>query len=443
MELPQAAWLKSPITGRAEQLRKLHTLKLEPYRGEPRSLRLVRTRYLIGSAAGCDIQIEDPFVSPQHAELSLMKDGVGFAVKDLDSRNGVFLNGVQVSLAPLPVRGSLRLGRSTFAWDSEPSPHMPDAAYIAADPAMREVLEGLKRVAATSLPVLLLGETGTGKDVLARLIHQWSTRHGGPYVPMNGALTGGSLAESELFGHRKGAFTGADKARRGALRSANQGSLFLDEVADIPAAAQVKLLRSLESGEVRPLGSDDAENSDFRLISATSQNIDERMENGSFRVDLYFRIAGHVVHVPPLRQRPLDILAMARQWLMEGGLGIDAEAEAKLLSYRWPGNVRELKACTERARVRAQGEGSANVLARHVEDIGQNGARVETVSRRRALTLDEIEREGLFSALERNGWSRVIACAELGISRSTLFHKMKRHGLMDATALAGRGRAHK
>ncbi|RZA06068.1 MAG: FHA domain-containing protein [Proteobacteria bacterium] len=428
----ETAWLKSPVTQRAEQLRPYHRLELVPFRGPKRAVELIRTRYVIGSDPDCDIQIKDPYISPKHAEISILDGCVGFAVKDLNSRNGIFLNGVQVSQAPLPVRGSLRLGRSTFAWNPESENEVPDTAYIAADPAMREAIQSLKRMAQTSLPVLLLGETGTGKDVLARLIHQWSRFSRGPYVAVNGALTGGSLSESELFGHRKGAFTGAEKARMGALRSANGGTLFLDEVADIPPAAQVKLLRSLENGEVRPLGSDDAERSEFRLISATSQNIDGRVADGSFRMDLFFRVAGHVVHVPPLRDRPLDILAMARRWLSESDLILDSESEACLLTYRWPGNVRELKACLERASVHARGEGSQVVLVRHLADLAAQTARTELPAQGPTKTLDEMEREWILAALDRHGWSRSLAAAELGVARSTLFHKMKRFSLRDA-----------
>jgi len=341
---------------------------------------------------------------------------------------------VQVTEAPLPVRGSLRIGRSVLAWAPEEA-QLTDDAYIAADPAMKELVKSLRKIANTSLPVLFLGETGTGKDVLARLVHEWSTRSRGPYVAVNGALTGGSLAESELFGHRKGAFTGAEKSRLGALRSANGGSLFLDEVADIPSPAQVKLLRSLELGEVRPLGSDEAERADFRLISATSQSIEERVESGAFRIDLYFRIAGHVVHVPPLRERPLDVLAMARRWLSDSLLAIDAEAEARLLSYRWPGNVRELKSTLERARVHAQAEGCSTVLTRHLASIGHSTAGMNVNAQFKGRTLDEIEKEAVLSALERNGWSRSAAAAELGVARSTLFHKMKRFDLKDSAVV--------
>lgn len=436
MASAETTWLKSPISARAGQLCALERMELEPYRGPRRALRMIRTHYVIGSGDDCDIQIKDPFLSPRHAEIAVSASGHGYFVRDLNSRNGTFLNGVQISQAPLPARGSLRLGRSTLTWSPEAETELPDTSYIAADPAMQEMLKGLKKIAETSLPVLLLGETGTGKDVLARMLHQWSPRRSGRYIAVNGALTGGSLAESELFGHRKGAFTGAEKARLGALRSAHGGSLFLDEVADIPPAAQVKLLRSLESGEVKPLGSDDAERADFRLISATSQSIDEKVENGAFRLDLYFRIAGHVVYVPPLRERPMDILAMARQWLLAEELGLDSEAEAKLLSYRWPGNVRELKASLERARVNAQGEGSANVLARHLPRLERGPARPELNPKHR--TLDEIEKECIQSALERNGWSRSAAANELGIARSTLFHKMKRFNLKDAAIVVGK-----
>jgi len=246
---------------------------------------------------------------------------------------------------------------------------------------------------------------------------------------VNGALTGGTLAESELFGHRKGAFTGADNARRGALRMASGGTLFLDEVADIPAAAQVKLLRALESGEVRPLGSDEHEKADFRLVSATSQNLDKRIAEGGFRLDLYYRLAGFVVHIPPLRERPLDISAIAKSVLSEAGLDLAREGEAKLLSYSWPGNVRELRSCLSRAVLMAKDEGTASVAAEHIWGLGRERPVLQSG---RSITLAEVEKDCIRASLERNGWVKGVAARELGIARSTLFEKMKKYSLRDS-----------
>jgi DNA-binding NtrC family response regulator len=424
--------LKSPIEDRANRLKPLRSVALKPYYGSKRSIKLFRTHYLIGSGEDCDIKIDDPFVSPAHAELRLLENGEGYFITDLDSRNGVFLNGLRVKSAPLPSQGNLRLGRSSFAWREAAAELESDGEWIVADPFMRETVVRLKRMAKSNLPVMLLGETGTGKEILARLLHNASNRPSGPYVPVNGALTGGALAESELFGHQKGAFTGAETARMGALRSAHGGTLFLDEVADIPASAQVKLLRALEAGEVKSLGSDAPVAADFRLVSATSQNLEEAIEAGRFRLDLYYRLAGFVVHVPPLRDRPLDILAIAAKFLEKTGLDLHRESDGVLLSYRWPGNVRELRSCLGRAVVLAKAEGIATVLPEHF--IGLNRAVVIETNKSRPLTLEEMEKRCIQASLERNGWSRGISARELGIARSTLFEKMKKFRIRDQAA---------
>jgi transcriptional regulator with GAF, ATPase, and Fis domain len=421
-------WLKSPITeiSEKENLKPMRELRLEPYHGSKRTLKLFRTHYLIGSGRGCDIQLNDPFICPEHGELRLERNG--YAYTDLGSKNGSFLNGVKVKSAPLPAWGSIRIGRSSLVWKKEQD-FSVEEGWIVADPAMQEILDRVKRTARSNLPVLLLGETGTGKEILARIIHRASQRASHPYVTVNGALTGGSLAESELFGHKKGAFTGAESPRRGALRMAHGGSLFLDEVADIPAAAQVKLLRALESGEVRPLGSDEFERADFRLVSATSQNLDKRVADGEFRLDLYYRLAGFVVHIPPLRDRPLDISAIAKALLEEAGLELGPEGEAKLLSYSWPGNVRELRSCLNRAALTAKEEGAVAVSASHIWGLERQAH--SNVSGR-SFTLAEVERDCIRASLERNGWVKGVAARELGIARSTLFEKMKKYSLRDS-----------
>lgn len=425
-----AQWLKSPVSDRAVRLRPMSEAWLDPYHGPRRKVRLVRTAYVLGSDDACDIRLNDPFVSARHAEIVLADDGAGYFVRDLDSRNGTFVNGTRVSSAPLFAGCALRLGRSSLAWKEACSSieELPGDC-VAADEKMRELLTAVRRVAASGLPVLLLGETGTGKDVIARLLHRWSARGRSPYVAVNGASTGGTLVESELFGHRKGAYTGAETARLGALRSAHGGTLFLDEVADIPPSAQVKLLRALEAGEVKALGSDHAERADFRLVSATSQDLEQKIEDGSFRADLYFRLAGYVLRVPPLRERSADILAISKAYLAEAGMDLDTEAEGRLLSYAWPGNVRELKSVLERARLLARADASGRVQSKHLG--GMDRSLPHLASGRRPVSLEEMEREHIRASLERNGWSRTVSSRELGIARSTLFEKMRRYGMRD------------
>lgn len=426
-------WLRNPLQERQHRLRPSRDLTLYPFFGKRRSVHLSRTHLTIGASTDCDVVLQDPFVSPRHAELRLV-DGV-YVVRDLASRNGVYLNGVRVSSAPLPSRGTLRLGRSRVTWTDEEEASAGEIGdgWLVADPSMRALLQSLRRAAASPLPVLLLGETGTGKDMLARLLHEWGRDSRGPYVAVNGALTGGPLAESELFGHRKGAFTGAESSRLGALRSADGGTLFLDEVADIPSATQVKLLRSLETGEVKALGSDVLERTDFRLVCATSRDLEARMQRGEFRQDLYYRLAGFVVHVPPLRERPLDVLAIGRHIAGERGLELDGESESRLLSARWPGNVRELRVAVERACLAARAAGFDRILPEHLGELDSTARAVHVPEAgARPPTLLECERRVVQAALERNGWSRSAAARELGIARSSLHGKMRKFGLRDA-----------
>lgn len=425
-----AQWLSSPVSEKCARLQPMREINLRPYFGSKRKIKIFRTRILLGQSESCDIRIDDPFVSPQHAELRLCSSGDGYQVVDLGSRNGVSLNGVKVHAAPLPSQGVLRLGRSTLSWsDPVVEGEMVGNGLVFSDPKMRAVLESLKRVARSSLPVLLLGETGTGKDLLAQLLHLWGSSPDAPLVPVNGALTGGNLAESELFGHSKGAFTGADAPRLGALRTARGGTLFLDEVADMPSSAQVKLLRALETGEVKALGSDLAEKVDFRLVTATSRDVEKCMGAGTFRADLYYRIAGAVIRVPSLRERPLDILAIARKLAGERGFEFDSEADARLLSYPWPGNVRELKSCVERAILVATSQSSARILAEHLVDLERPCLQV---LERGPKKWRDLEREILHTSLERNGWQRSVTAKELGLARSTLHAKMRRLGLRDS-----------
>lgn len=427
--------LKSPVSERAQRLRPPQEIVLQPYYGAKKRLPLVHTHYVIGSAPDCEILVDDPFVSPRHAELRLLPNGEGYYIEDLESTNGTFVNGIRVKSAPLAAQGTLRFGRSSLVWsqeNEEPAEFLANG-FVAADPAMREILQRLRTIAKSELPVLILGETGTGKEIFAHLLHQWSGRARGPYVAVNGALTGGTLAESELFGHRKGAFTGADSARLGALRGAHGGTLFLDELADVPRGAQVKLLRALESGEVRALGSDAAEKANFRLVSATSQDLEGRLADGSFRLDLYYRVAGYTLVIPPLRDRPRDIVAISQKYLGDRGLELDAEAEASLLSYRWPGNVRELRSWLERAAITAVAESAGRVLAAHL--VGLHSSAAAERPHVRGRTLAQIEADSIRSSLERNGWSRSVVSEELGIARSTLFSKMRRFGIRDGAML--------
>jgi transcriptional regulator of acetoin/glycerol metabolism len=293
----------------------------------------------------------------------------------------------------------------------------------------RELLWIAKKAAATPLSLYIAGETGTGKEVLAHLLHAWSDRASGPFVPLHCGALALSLAESELFGHVKGAFTGAHHQRAGALMQAHGGTLFLDEVGDLPMDIQVKLLRFLENGEIRPVGADRPSHADARLLCATHQPLLKLVEEGKFRRDLYYRLASVTLEIPSLRSRSDDIELLAHRFANDLGKVLSPQAMLRLQAHRWPGNVRELRHAIERA------SGLAGpftpVLAESAFQFlltPQNVLQSPEIETGPAvLSLAEMERVMLIKSLKLAKGNRSQAAKILGVARSTLFEMMKRH----------------
>ncbi len=311
----------------------------------------------------------------------------------------------------------------------EGHPPLPEG-LVFKSPLMEQVLSEVAAAAVSSCaPVLFCGESGCGKEILAELVHLWSPRSEGPLVRINLAAVPESLLEAEFFGHERGAFTGAGRARKGYFEEARGGTLFLDEVGDLPASLQPKLLRALDTGKVRRLGGAEEIEIDARIVSATNKDLEEEVEAGRFRLDLYYRLAVFVVEIPPLRERPEDILPLAAKFLAEAGGGdkrLSRAAERVLLAYSWPGNVRELKNSMERAAILAPGEW---VLPEHLPPAlrGAQG-RPSPRSGREGKSLAEIEKEAILEALERCGGNRTKAAKVLGISRRKLLYRLKEYG---------------
>ncbi len=315
----------------------------------------------------------------------------------------------------------------------------PEDELGARSPAMRAVLTLADRVALVDSPVLLTGESGVGKERIARLIHSGSKRGRGPFIPVNCGALPENLLESELFGHVKGAFTGADRDHEGIFEAAGGGTLLFDEVGEIPLAVQVKLLRVLQDREVRRVGSTASRLVDVRLLAATNRNLDERVRERTFREDLYYRLKVVSLEVPPLRRRREDILPLAHQFLRRGcaryhcgPCSLSAAALDRLLAYPWPGNVRELEHAMERAVVLAEGKPKIEAsdlppeILREGDRLDEDGA---------SLTLAQVERRHILRVLERCGGSRKEAAAALGIATNTLWRKLKAYGV-----LAGSGK---
>jgi len=299
---------------------------------------------------------------------------------------------------------------------------------VAESPAIRVVFRDAYRIARSEATVLLSGETGVGKEVVARFIHQNSPRRDGLLVPLNCAAVPRTLLESELFGHKKGAFTGAWTDRPGCFREADGGTLFLDEIADLPLELQPSLLRAIETRRIRPVGGDREVETDFRLIASTNRDLLSALREGRFREDLYYRLNVTALEVPPLREREEDILPLARHFLAQQGAGKSlSKATARVLqAYRWPGNVREMTNCVERASLLSRGDAilpehlppEIRQAAEEADREGESGGHVRTI--------EQAEIEAIRQALKKTGGNRTEAARILGISRRGLVYKLKR-----------------
>jgi transcriptional regulator with GAF, ATPase, and Fis domain len=337
------------------------------------------------------------------------------------------------------------------AWRTQFAPEIVGDA-----PPVIEALETIRHVAATDCNILITGETGTGKELFARAVHRASPRRNRALIPVNCAAIPDSLLETELFGHVKGAFTGAANARVGRFMSAHEGTIFLDEIGDLPLAAQAKLLRVLEERVVSPVGSDSDVPVDVRVVAATHRNLLEMVEQGKFRADLYFRLAVVPIHLPALRERPEDILSIAnlcigraRERTGRNVEGLDASARAALAAYHWPGNVRELSHLIERSVLLAK---RAMLSASDIPlPAGKPRAAAPTAPASRPadesgpMTLPELppelgdtsldlrsaletlERKLIDKALQKAGGNRTEAAALLGLNRTTLVEKLRKY----------------
>jgi DNA-binding NtrC family response regulator len=307
------------------------------------------------------------------------------------------------------------------------------AEMLGSSPAMRRVFEMLESVAGSDANVLIVGESGTGKELAANAVHAKSPRSEGPWIKINCAALPKDLIESELFGHVKGAFTGASTDKPGLLEEAHRGSLLLDEITEMPLDLQAKLLRVLEDRTVRRLGGAKTVPVDFRLICSTNRDPEQALREGRLRQDLYFRINTVTIVMPPLRERTQDIPLLAKAFLERFSAkhgrqieGIEPEAYRRLLAYSWPGNVRELEHAIERAVLVARGK---EITLADLPEAIQAAATAGGAPAPPPGSLEEIERVSIIRALESTGWNKQAAAALLGLRRPTLYSKMRRHGI--------------
>jgi two-component system response regulator AtoC len=304
---------------------------------------------------------------------------------------------------------------------------------VAEDPAMKQVVENARRVSPTGTTVLLLGESGTGKEVVARLVHEGSERASGPFVAVNCAALTESLLESELFGHEKGAFTGAVGRHEGKFEQADEGTLLLDEIAETSPGLQAKLLRVLQEQTFERVGGEKPITVDVRIIAATNKDLEQAAAEGSFREDLYYRLAVFPIRIPPLRERPADVQPLARHFLRLLTRGpsrtaplLTPGAVEALQGHSWPGNVRELQNVIERSLVLCGGRGEIEAEDLGLSTTGMGGA---VAKLDQGGTLKELERRAISEALQAVGGNRRQAAKRLGIALRTLQYKIKEYDL--------------
>ena len=386
----------------------------------------------LGTSSDNEIVLSDPAVSRYHLELRWQG---GILVRDLGSRNGTFIDGMRIRQATVPPGTCVRIGQSVVRLMDGgreplraqlPAPEIP--GLIATSAAMQEVCRAIARLAGSNVSVLLQGETGTGKEVVARAIHRTGGRAGQPFVVVDCGALAPTLIASHLFGHERGAFTGADQRREGAFEAARGGSIFLDEIGELPLTVQPALLGVLERRSFRRLGGKQDIATDVRVIAATHRDLRAEANQGTFRADLYFRLAAARIHIPPLRERPDDIEALidvfAREVTGRGAACFSHATMEALRTHRWSGNVRELRNVVESALALGSlslAEGRTEEVASANDSLPYRQARAEVVA--------AFEREYLARLLELTDGNVAAAARVARMARQYLMSLLKKHDL--------------
>jgi DNA-binding NtrC family response regulator len=395
----------------------------------------------IGSQEDNHCVLNDPTVSRHHAVIE--ETGQGYVVRDLGSTNGTYLNGILIREAYLEYGAIIGLGNTRLQFvplqervEIPPSEEDYFGDVFGGSLEMRRIFTMLKKIAPSDVTVTIEGETGTGKELVARAIHSHSQRAHGPFVVIDCGSISQNLMESELFGHERGAFTGATQTRRGAFEMGDGGTVFIDEIGELGLEMQPKLLRVLEQREVRRVGGNEIFHANVRVIAATNRDLASEVQKGRFREDLFYRISVVRIHLPPLRKREEDIPFLVQRFARElsqqyghgKGAVVSAEALEVLRHYHWPGNVRELRNVITRAM--AMGNGTALQLRDFITPLSPEGKpSVSSIDSLIGKTLEEIEKAAIMKTLEVHRGNKSAAARVLGIAYSTLYEKIKKYGL--------------
>jgi DNA-binding NtrC family response regulator len=402
---------------------------------------------VIGSGSGCDARLSDPTVSRRHLSVALGEGGV--VVRDLGSTNGSFVRGSRFQELIIGFGAEIQLGQTSLKYVPEEEPVSVKPAesetfgsLLGRDPRMRQVFRLLEEVAATEATVLLEGETGTGKELLAEEIHRHSPRRERPFVVFDCAAVPKDLIESALFGHVRGAFTGAVSDRQGAFVEADGGTLFLDEIGELALEMQPSLLRAIDKRMVRPVGASGYQSVSVRVVAATNRDLRAEVAGRRFREDLYYRVAVFRISVPPLRERPSDVAPLVQRFVGEMAgrpLALAPADLERLARYPWPGNVRELRNLIERACALSKGD-SLDLG----DFFGSPGTPAPTpvstgvpyhlpFKEAKAQVVDQFERQYLQVLLERHGGNLSAAARSAEVDRKHLRELLRKHALRESS----------
>jgi DNA-binding NtrC family response regulator len=378
---------------------------------------------VIGSAPDCQLVLHDPTVSARHAEITFGPHG--HVLKDLGAKNGTQVDGVGIMRAPLLAGARIKLGSTKLSVRAGRGASSVELAapgilgdVVAQSIAMRAVLSKLERFAPSDATLLIEGETGTGKEVIANLVHAWSSRRNRPFVVLDCAAISGPLVAAELFGVERGAFTDAVESRPGLFESAEGGTVFVDEVGELPRDVQPALLRALESRRTRRVGGHAELAHDVRIIAATNRNLAEEVRAQRFRADLFYRLAVARVRLPPLRERREDIPVLAQRFANQLQLELPQELLGALAAHDWPGNVRELRNAVERSRGQ-QGDLLGELVAASLPQLAEA----------RRLAGEAFERDYLARAIAAAGGNLSRAAELAGVSRQMITQLARKHAM--------------
>ena len=365
--------------------------------------------------------LDDSFVSRRHARIEKKQDKGTYILKDMDSQNGVYLNGSRIQIAILNHNDNIQIGGQQFTFSYERFNHKWKMVFQSHNVEWNEILSRIPHISASEAPVLILGPSGSGKELIAQMIHNYSKRSQALMVSINCSALTENLVESELFGHTKGSYTGSLNNRKGAFLTASKGTLFMDEIGDLPLSLQPKLLRAIEYKEIKAIGSDLPIRADVRIVSATHQDLAEKVKNNSFRKDLFFRLNVVTIKVPALADRMEDFEHLFQYFCLMYGVTFSSTALQLFKSYHWPGNIRELKNTIERAKALFPSEVLGKEKALSILE------RLESKYKKDKEPLWLIEKKSIMQALKTYKGNQAKVSKFLDIPRSSLHDKIKHY----------------